>query len=91
MKVVCPKCHLEFNPDASRRYVVIHGRDVNHTLHEGEPNSGKYGKTLCGKLVDYNRDSITVDPAPAHENCSICQKMNPVLENPDQGGLFDET
>lgn len=89
MNVECPKCHLVFDPEASIRYVVIRGRQVSHTFLEGVPRTGEYGKTLCGKLVDYDQDSISVEMSSAHKKCAICQQTIPVLDDPNQEKLFE--
>ena len=90
LQVECPQCNYQFIPIQQLRHVVMESRKLIHTLSTQLAAGNKYGKTLCGKLVDFDVDRIFEGLPGRDDECSVCKGMSPggEFKNPKQEGLF---
>ena len=86
MKIECPNCNHEFEPPQDTRYVIIDTRKVVHKLSTLSTGNQRFGKTLCGKAVDFDEDHIFGGMPGRGSECNICKNMSngDSIENPDQ-------
>lgn len=70
-----------------RRYVIINRRALSHIVDDGEKESGKYGRTKCGKLFDFESDRIFKALNLSDERCFVCDGTKQSMNN-KQADLF---
>lgn len=86
MKLQCPEWQHEFEPPQDTRYVIIDTRKVIHKLSTLSSGNNRFGKTLCGKAVDFDEDHIFSNAPGQGVECNICKNManGDLIKNPDQ-------